>query len=441
MKPPFIINDEEKQARSVEGSLSLMSIPDLIQWIERSRRSGTLMATNDEITRRFFFQNGSLIFLWGDEEGEEFCNILSRGTNLPVEKIRKIMGQANQLGISCLGFISSEEGIPIERITSLMATIAEGYLTTSFSWKTGHFRFSETLPATLLSSPVILNSSQILMESAVQYDETNLDEKASLDPVVDEIFELIRTGSVDIPPIPTDMQVLMNRISNPDLSVEEIIECINDPLLVSKILRICNSSYYGLRNKVGTLREAVVYMGIKSLTSIVTVHALSGFSPRNAEQVRMILHHSMMVGMIARDIAKNSGTNHEQAFICGLLHDLGWIVMLEMLDGYEISREKKNSLIQEHHTALGYLVAKSWNFSEDIQEVIRYHHDAASAQEEYRVLVENIQMADLLSKNEICPGDMGLNLFRTQLEVGGDQFSDHLEELDREIEAILTPSR
>ena len=70
------------------------------------------------------------------------------------------------------------------------------------------------------------------------------------------------------------------------------------------------------------------------------------------------------------------------------------------------------------------------------EAVVRY-----SLENTPSLLVENIQVADLLSKNEICPGDMGLNLFRTQLAVGGDQFSDHLEELDREIEAILKPSR
>lgn len=438
--PPIFRNADDKLARFIEGSLSLMPITDLIQWIDSSKRSGTLVASNEELTRRFFFQYGSLIFLWGDQEGESLCMELSNGTGLAVEKVLEAIRQSEQLGISFLGFLSSEEGIPIERLTSLMASIAERYLSASFSWKAGHFRFVELIPPTVLCSPIILNPSQMLMESAVQYDETNLDQEASLDPVLDEVFDLIRKGSIEIPPIPTDMQVLMNRISNTDLSVEEIIECIHDPLLVSKILRICNSSYYGHRNKISTLREAVVYMGLKSLVSIVTVHAMSGFSPRNAEQVKVILHHSMMVGMIAKELARNVGANHEQAFICGLLHDIGWIVMLELLAGYDISRERRDKIIREHHCTLGYLVAKKWNFSEDIQEVIRYHH-TPDASQEYRNLLEIVNSADQLAKNEITPEELGIPVFNDSIGGELEPFSDHLEQLDREIEALLAPVR
>jgi putative nucleotidyltransferase with HDIG domain len=236
------------------------------------------------------------------------------------------------------------------------------------------------------------------------------------------------------------MQLLMNKISTPDLSIDEVIDCIVDPLLVSKVLKICNSSFYGLRSRVGTMREAVVYMGLKSLMSIVTVHALSGFSSRNAEQVQQILHHSMKVGMIAKQLARDMGLNHDQAFVCGLLHDLGEIIMLEVLAGYNVPYEKGSLLIEQHHTTLGKLVAKKWNFSEEIQETIRFHHAPDSAQN-HSNLVELIYLADLLSKNENPPPDSALSARHASLEEEyAVPFSDHLEELDREIEAILAPA-
>jgi hypothetical protein len=45
-----------------------MTLSDLLQWIEVSRRSGTLMVASEEITKRFFFQDGRLIFLWSEKE-------------------------------------------------------------------------------------------------------------------------------------------------------------------------------------------------------------------------------------------------------------------------------------------------------------------------------------------------------------------------------------
>jgi len=306
------------------------------------------------------------------------------------------------------------------------------------TWKAGRFRFSDTLPTTVLSSPITLTTSQVLMDSAVLIDETDLAGKASTNTLLDEVFDLIRKGAINIPPLPSEMQLLMNRINNPNMVVDEIIECIADPLLVSKVLKICNSSFYGRRNNVATLRDAVVYMGLKSLLSIVTVHALSGFSPRNTAKVQSLLRHSLATGMIAKQLARDLGYNHDQAFICGLLHDLGWIIMLELLSEYDLPTEKRDQLINDHHTVVGSLVAKKWNLSEDIQEVIRCHHDPLNAHN-YTKLVEIVHIADLLTKSDFPVQDLVLSPLAPSISVINTPFADHLEELDKEIEAILAP--
>jgi putative nucleotidyltransferase with HDIG domain len=438
MQLNFGDQNDEKLSRSIEGSLSLMPLSDVIQWIEISRRTGTLIANNDIVVKRFFFQNGRLIFIWSEQEGERICDALKDQFSLQPERIMEDLRNAEQLGISCIGYISSEEGIPIEQLNSMISSLAEKSLSDALTWKAGRFRFSDFLPATVLSSPVNLTTSQVLFDSAVMFDENRLESKASVDPVLDEIFDLIRKGAVDIPPIPAEMQQLMEQINNPDLSVDDIIETICDPLLVSKILKICNSPFYGRRGKVSTMREAVVYMGLKSLMSIVTVHALSEFSPKNIEQVQKILHHSMMVGMIAKQISRDLQGNHDQAFVCGLLHDLGWIVMLEMLSGYDIHPDKRLQLIRHHHAAIGCLVAKKWHFSDEIQDVTRYHHEPALSINHHQI-VEIIHLSDMLAKNEAPPPDSEIPLLSNTAANFTTPFTDRLEELDKEIESILAP--
>lgn len=434
----FLEPNDDKLSRSIEGSLSLMTLSDLMQWIEVSRRSGTLTVTNDEITKRFFFQDGKLIFIWSDKEGEQLCQALHEATGLPLELIFETLRTAEQLGISCVGYLSSEQGIPLERLVSLINSLAEQAMADVITWKAGRFRFSDNLPLTVLSSPVNLPTTRVLMESAVLIDENDLAHKASTDSLLDEMFDLIRKGAINLPPLPSEMQELMHRINNPALMVDDIIDCITDPILVSKILRICNSSFYGRRNTISTLREAVVYMGLKSLLSIVTVHALSRFAPRNAQQVQALLRHSMATAMIAKQLARDMGYNHDQAFVCGLLHDLGWIVMLELLAEYNLPAEKLDQLIKDHHAVVGSLVAKKWNLSEDIQEVIRCHHNPANAQR-YPKLVEIIHISNLLTKSDTPPPDLTSSpLYNTAASVSAP-FSDRLDELDREIDAILSP--
>lgn len=434
----FLEQIDDKLSRSIEGSLSLMTLSDLLQWIEVSRRSGTLVVANDETTKRFFFQDGRLIFIWSEKEGEQLCEALHEVTGLPLEMILESLRTAEQLGISCIGYLSSEQGIPLERLIALISTLAERAMADVITWKAGRFRFSDNLPLTVLSSPVTLPTTQVLMESAVLIDENDLAGKASTDSVLDEMFDLIRKGAINLPPLPTEMQQLMNQLNNPNLMVDEIIDCIADPILVSKVMRICNSSFYGRRSNISTLREAVVYMGLKSLLSIVTVHALSGFSPRNVQQVQALLRHSMATGMIAKQLARDMGCNHEQAFICGLLHDLGWIVMLELLSEYDLSAEKRDQLIMDHHTVVGSLVAKKWNLSEDIQEVIRCHHNPLNARL-YPKLVEVVHISDLLTKSDTPPPDLSHSPFYGSVSNITAPFADRLDELDQEIDAILAP--
>ncbi len=434
----FLEQIDDKPSRAIEGSLSLMTLSDLMQWIETSRRSGTLSVANDENTKRFFFQDGRLIFIWSEKEGERLCEALCDMTGLPLELILDTLRTADQLSISCIGYLANEQGIPLERLTALINVLAERAIADVITWKAGRFRFTDNLPLTVLSSPVTLPTTQVLLESALLIDENDLAGKASTDFVLDELFNLIRKGAINLPPLPTEMQELMNRINTPDLVIDEVIDCITDPLLVSKILRICNSSFYGRRCNISTLREAVVYMGLKSLLSIVTVHALSGFSPRNEHEIHLLLRHSLATGMIAKQLARDLGYNHDQAFICGLLHDLGWIVMLELLAEYDLPTERRDKLIMDHHGVVGGLVAKKWNLSDDIQEVIRCHHCPANAQA-YPRLVEVIHIADLLTKNETpLPLLAHSPLYQSVYAVTAP-FSDRLDELDQEIDAILSP--
>jgi len=438
MQSAFSDQNDERLSRSIEGSLSLMPLADLIQWIESSKKSGSLVVTYEECVRRFFFQNGRLIFVWCDQEGERLYDAIHDQFGLSTERIMDALKQAEQLGISFMGLLSSEEGIPLELLGTIITTLAEQSLTTSLAWRAGCFRFNDFLPASVLCSPVNIKPTQVLLDSTVQIDEARLSEQSSLDPVLNEVYDLIRKGAIDIPPLPTEMQLLMDKINNPTLTIDQVVECLPDPLLASKVLRVCNSPFYGRRGKVGTLRDAVVYIGLKSLMSIVTVNALSGFSPQHAEQIEQILHHSMMVGMIAKQLARDMGGNHDQAFVCGLLHDLGWIVMLEMLSKYDLDKEKRDQLMREHHETLGTLVAKKWNFSEEIQEVIKCHHTPEKAQN-YKNMVQIIYLSDQLAKNETPLTDDLVSALSLNNKEWTAPFTDHLEELDREINSILSP--
>lgn len=438
MKPAFLQANESTGYRSIRGNLSIMPLADLIQWIDSGRLSGTLVTESMETSRHFYFQHGKLIFAWSDNEGERFCVLLQQQLGLKQERLESAMEQSEHLGLSLLGLLSCNEGVCLEQLSKIMGELASLAMSNALTWKTGQFYFSDHLPPAVLSSPVALHTKKLLFEVAVRLDESAPTSSVPLDPVMNELLQQIESGTLDVPPMPCSMQVLFSRISDPALSINEIVESITDPLLVAKVLRVCNSGFYGLRGSVTTIREAVVYMGLKALTSIVTVHALSNYSARNRELVEIILHHSMMVGMLAKQLARDTGANHDQAFVCGLLHDLGKVVMLELLDDYHLPIQKRDLLVEQHHAEVGRLVAQNWNFSSEIQEVIRFHHEPVKASD-HNQLIELIHLANLIARNE---SPVPLHFHRhdpNDFEAQDQSFNDHLELLDQEIESILGP--
>lgn len=415
--------------RKFNGNLSLMPLADLIQWADNSKRSGTLILSQHGRQKKFYIQDGEIIFIWSNCEGEHFGDFLKDLSHINQDELDKAFSDSESLGLPFIGYLLSEKVFSKGQLEEILRKAAEVVLTTALKWDTGIFEFADDLPGFVLNSPVRLNSTQVLLESVRRFDEYQLGNQVDAELVLNEIREHIQQGNFELPPIPDVMLQIAEKIDNPTISIDEIIECISDQILVSKILRICNSPYYGHFGHFSSLKEAVIFIGLKSLMSIVTVHAMSSFSPRNTKEIKKVLQHCLVCGMIAREITRDMGGNYELAFICGLLHDIGKTILLDMLGDYMLLPEARERLIEENHAEVGYLLAEKWNFGSDIKDVIRYHHSPEQA-------IENVSMAEVISLSNAMadinshPEEIRDMTF-TSLELSQISIDDLLEQVDK----------
>lgn len=415
--------------RKFNGNLSLMPLVDLIQWADNSKRSGTLILNQYGRQKKFYMQDGKIIFIWSNCEGEHFGNFLKNQSNVSQDELDKAFADSEYLGLPFIGYLLAEKILSEEQLEDILRQAAEVVLTTALKWDTGIFEFIDDLPSFVLNSPVRLNSTQVLLESVRRFDENSLGNQVDDEMVLNEIREHIREGNFELPPIPEVMLKLAEKIDTPDISIDEIIECITDQILVSKILRICNSPYYGHMGNISNLKAAVVFIGLKSVMSIVTVHAMSNFSPRNSREIKKVLQHCLVCAMIARQISRDMGGNYELAFICGLLHDIGKTILLDMLSDYMLLPEARDRLIEENHAEVGYLLAEKWNFGNEIKEVIRYHHSPEKAVE-HSSLAEIISLSNAMADLNSQPEDI-MDMTFTNLELSQISVDDLLEQLDK----------
>ena len=203
--------------------------------------------------------------------------------------------------------------------------------------------------------------------------------------------KLLKIG--DLATLPVVAYNVMQLTQNPKASAMDVGKAISmDPALTSKVLKIANSSFYGFPQKISTVNNAIVILGFSNIRNIVlSAGIIDSFKDKKNSDIfdrTKFWKHSLACGITSKIIASTVGLkNSEEAFIWGLLHDFGKIVMDTYI--HEEYREvvcnakNKEMLIVDaeqkylgfNHTAVGSLVAAKWNMPPALIKVIRYHHN------------------------------------------------------------------
>jgi putative nucleotidyltransferase with HDIG domain len=185
--------------------------------------------------------------------------------------------------------------------------------------------------------------------------------------------------------------IKVTRLVNDDRSTmqdfEEIIKL--DPVLVTRLLRLVNSPYFGLSQKVESISKAVVFAGMRQLRNLVAVEALRGMFKGNNDEfsAQKLWLHSATVAILSGMIAKRIfGKDGEDVFLAGIIHDIGLIVENQVAgeqlreackafrDGNGPLVECERNAIGADHAEVGYLLAKDWGLPQDVLSSIKAHH-------------------------------------------------------------------
>lgn len=200
----------------------------------------------------------------------------------------------------------------------------------------------------------------------------------------DEIFARLN----QLPSIPVVIQEVIASFKNANVDNATLARKIaQDQGLSAKVLRIANSSFYGLPRKTGSIQDAMVVLGFNSIRSLVLsagfVHAFPPSSgrlfDRHAYWVR-----SLRVAGYAKSLARCLKQDQQMAFSAGMFHDIGQLVLdvcipeqfARMLEQQKASGQSLIEIEQAQlgcdHALIGAEVVKRWNFPPEIEHAARY---------------------------------------------------------------------
>ena len=218
-----------------------------------------------------------------------------------------------------------------------------------------------------------------------------------------ESLEDILAGDSDLAALPQTVMRVIDLTADPKATAADLERVIGiDQALAARILTLANSSYYGLPRRISSLREAVVFLGFKTLRNmamtITTFNVFLGRSDTDSLVRRAIWRHSVdtaqcakaITSLLTPTIAEEIGT--DQVYTCALLHDIGkmaldrsrhalFTALLGMAEDKSIRYWKiEAQALPFPHGQIGAALAAQWNLPPMLCEAIGFHHTPRAAE-------------------------------------------------------------
>jgi putative nucleotidyltransferase with HDIG domain len=194
----------------------------------------------------------------------------------------------------------------------------------------------------------------------------------------------------DLPSLPLVVMELISSFEDDTIGMAELAARIaRDQALAAKTLRLANSSFYGLQSRVKTIDQALAVLGFDSVRALVTAAGvIASFNAAGAAgfDFPAFWRHAIGTAVCARRLAKLAGCNQEAAFVSGLLHDIGRLVLVTRFPrqyGAALAFRRthdcdmllaERSMLGIDHAVVGRTLAQHWKFPELIQRSIGHHH-------------------------------------------------------------------
>jgi putative nucleotidyltransferase with HDIG domain len=192
-----------------------------------------------------------------------------------------------------------------------------------------------------------------------------------------------------MPMLPALAADVMGLAIDPDVSIARIARVITkDQVLAARVLRLANSALFGALQEITTVNDAVIRMGTGPVRNVVlAVCFTSRLSGANVygPQGRDLMDHAIGTAYLARLIAEKLGADAEEAFMCGLLHDMGKLLILKLsrdftqCGGPAPSAGEVETVCRERHPEIGARMLRHWQLPEALESPVRHHHDPAAS--------------------------------------------------------------
>ncbi len=265
----------------------------------------------------------------------------------------------------------------------------------------------------------------------------------------------------NLPSVPKLYADLNRILASEKASTEQVARLVEqDPAMCAKILQLVNSSFFGFPQKIKSVRSAIAYIGTNMLKNLALSAGI--FRPGEAHApsaafLEALQAHSMFVAALSTKLLQEKDDlKVEDAFIAGILHDLGKLVLaVELREEYALLlkddqdakfsiSEAERQVFRVSHAEIGAYVIGIWGLPYPIVEAVAYHHSPSLIAPEGRGLLDAVFIADCLFYETSGQNPAKAEFYSNQLDayleaMNGKGFYPTWKGLADQIATAITP--
>ncbi|MBL0061196.1 MAG: HDOD domain-containing protein [bacterium] len=215
----------------------------------------------------------------------------------------------------------------------------------------------------------------------------------------EEIAETLR-GIKNLPTLPDVATKVLQLSEDPDVSQKDIADAVEcDPAIATRLLKLVNSPYFGIRGTVTSIQQSLVFLGVSNLRNLVLSTSVMDLFSQDGEvgsyARRGLWVHSMATALTARELSRKMRvSDSEVAFTAGLIHDVGKVVLdkyfheefkriVELMDAHNASMmDAETAVLGMNHAEVGLYMAHMWSLPEVLVDAVGCHHAPRSARKD-----------------------------------------------------------
>ena len=223
-----------------------------------------------------------------------------------------------------------------------------------------------------------------------------------------EVLTFVEDPDIDLPHLPHVPQRILTLLRQPNINYPGLSKVLSqDQTLSARVLRLANSAALAAPQQITNIQVALGRLGMKSIQSLMLQESIKAITIKRTaggqSRAEILWKRSVASGVIMENLSYCYNLKPDEAFIAGLLHDIGEMVLLRLLHDYQrVTKQKLPEQVIEYtsqrcHEYMGGVLAKHWHLPDAIRPLLEHHHGEIDDYDPHKVSKCLLQITDMLA--------------------------------------------